>query len=1001
MTAHENSSCANIFLLAAARFAMPVTFFMKQTQIIIPMLGALLVNLGLFQADARTEPFSSVFPLNMVLQFGLRRQWRASCHRSLPLTAAFMVLLLAGTRAAEIPRILPPTPKPEGFYNQSNNEMDRLAGPADTANFTAKLGIDWTVFTEDRIHPIRHANGLPKRWLGDIANHSQIFKGLARPGEFYVFQIGLFAARRPVGEIGMTFGDLKGPNGSLNRDRFRCFNLGGTNCHGEPFTRQLAVPLGHLQALWVGIDVPMDATGVYRGSIQIHDLAAGGGTGIGLELEVAGEPLRDHGDGDSWRLSRLRWLDSTIGLDEDTVTQPFVPIRREGNVLKLLGRDLDLGAGGLPRQIRSHFNAGNTRITPGPGWAILDAPIHLVIETSDGPVVFGTPAMQFTREQNGSTAWRATSESAGFKMVVQGVLEYDGFADFRCQIQSTKTTAVRDIRLEVPVSSPASTFFMGLGKPGGNCPPALDWNWNPKFNQDGFWIGAVNGGFKLQLYGANWRAPLINCYYHSRELMVPESWGGGNGHLGGIRLSHSLSGGRQAVAYSGPRDFKPGQALDFNFRLYLTPFKTLDTEQQWAMRYQHNTQGVEDADYRDLKRVKARGANVINIHHNKEQNPAINYPLFDWSLPSLRQCAADAHASGIRVKIYYTTRELTCNAPELYPFWSLNGEIICASPGKDGLRDGAWNYNGSGPDPWLVERLGDSGYIHAWREIIGGPYQGLLDLAVLTTPESRLDNFYLEGLAFLLRETGIDGVYIDDTALNRKAFQRAHRIYERAGRRFLADDHSWSHFNKFAGQTPSAYCYLQHFPYFHRLWYGEAFDYNSAPGFWLVEISGIPFGLMGEMLEGGGNKWRGMLFGMTGRLGFGGDPQSTWQLWDAFGMQGAEMIGFWDPTCPVRTGRDDVLATVYRQRGRSLVAVASWAPGPVELRLAVDWKALGLDPARASFRAPAAANLQPAMEFGSESPIPIPAGRGWLLIAEEAAPSPVASPNNQNPNLKK
>ena len=112
-------------------------------------------------------------------------------------------------------------------------------------------------------------------------------------------------------------------------------------------------------------------------------------------------------------------------------------------------------------------------------------------------------------------------------------------------------------------------------------------------------------------------------------------------------------------------------------------------------------------------------------------------------------------------------------------------------------------------------------FIPAWRDVLGGRYKGLLDLAVITTPDSRLDNFYCEGLAFTLRETGFDGMYIDDTSLGRKGFQRAHRIFEAAGKPLLADMHSWNHWNPTAGSTPSAYCYLQNFPYYHRIWYGE------------------------------------------------------------------------------------------------------------------------------------------------------------------------------------
>ena len=67
---------------------------------------------------------------------------------------------------------------------------------------------------------------------------------------------------------------------------------------------------------------------------------------------------------------------------------------------------------------------------------------------------------------------------------------------------------------KLDVAPGAGAYFMGLGKKGGQCPQSVDWKWNPDVNQDGFWLGAVNGGFKLQLYGDNWRTPLINCYYH-------------------------------------------------------------------------------------------------------------------------------------------------------------------------------------------------------------------------------------------------------------------------------------------------------------------------------------------------------------------------------------------------------------------------------------------------------------------------------------------------------
>jgi hypothetical protein len=145
---------------------------------------------------------------------------------------------------------------------------------------------------------------------------------------------------------------------------------------------------------------------------------------------------------------------------------------------------------------------------------------------------------------------------------------------------------------------------------------------------------------------------------------------------------------------------------------------------------------------------------------------------------------------------------------------------------------------------------------------------------------------------------------------------------------------------------------------------------------------------MGEMLEGGGNPWRGMLFGMTNRLPWSGDPRELWKFWDTYRIQDTRMIGWWVPGSPVRTGRPDVLATLYQGDGRSIVAVASWASDTARVRLAVDWTRLGLDPATAHIVAPEVPGYQPAATFGPYDPIPVAPGRGWLLLFEPVPATP-------------
>jgi hypothetical protein len=94
------------------------------------------------------------------------------------------------------------------------------------------------------------------------------------------------------------------------------------------------------------------------------------------------------------------------------------------------------------------------------------------------------------------------------------------------------------------------------------------------------------------------------------------------------------------------------------------------------------------------------------------------------------------------------------------------------------------------------------------------------------------------------------------------------------------------------------------------------------------------------------------------------------------------MIGFWVPSNPVKTGRDDVLATTYVHEGRTMVALASWVAAPIDVRLAVDWKALGLDPSKVRITAPEIAGFQERRTFDAAGPIPVEPGKGWLLVLQ-------------------
>jgi hypothetical protein len=150
----------------------------------------------------------------------------------------------------------------------------------------------------------------------------------------------------------------------------------------------------------------------------------------------------------------------------------------------------------------------------------------------------------------------------------------------------------------------------------------------------------------------------------------------------------------------------------------------------------------------------------------------------------------------------------------------------------------------------------------------------------------------------------------------------------------------------------------------------------------MVEVSGIPFGHLGEMLEGGGNPWRGMIYGMSNRLSWGGNPSALWKLWDTFGIKDSEMLGYWNPKCPVKTDNPDVLVTAYVKKDKILFAIASWSETPVDIQLLIDWQSIGLDPKTATLVQPAIENLQDESIYSLDAKLHIDPLKGCLLILQ-------------------
>jgi hypothetical protein len=826
-------------------------------------------------------------------------------------------------------------------------EMELIADDTELSAFVASQSErPFLAVAESRVHPIRMTDRIPYRWT-QRESADRLTEDVRR-GEYFAFQIGVFAPDHDLGRVSVIFEDIVSTASEyvIPKNALTCFNTHGVGWDGALFEKSVSVSKGHVQPLWCGIDLPSDIPlGELRTTVVIDGGEHAGS--VDLILRVVEGAIPHHGDDDPWRLSKLRWLDSTDGT-EDTVFPPYVPVVVEGSTISVLGRDLVLGENGLPAQVYSRFSddlsASDSVRNP-----LLTAPSRFRFVSSDGTEIqLSADSLMMTDYGDSFARWSSVSSGAGLKVTVSGKIEFDGNIEYAVEVLAEKDLDLADIALEMVLSQHTARYMTGLGRKGGRAPDDFSWKWDVKHNQDAVWIGNVNGGMQITLKDENYSRPLNTNFYHLKPLVMPNSWS--NGGNGGIALKRSDD-VYNVKCFSGPRTIAQHQKLHFNLRLLLTPFKPLNTKAHFGSRYCHAFVPVADA--------AEMGANTINIHHATAINPYINYPFLRPD--ELRSYVEGAHAQDSKVKLYYTVREITTRMPELFALHSLDGEIVV---------DGA-----GGGHAWIQEHLGGN-YIAAWYALAAR------DTSVINGVLSRWHNFYVKGLDWLAENMLIDGVYIDDLGFGREIMQRVRRVLHRHREQPVIDLHSANQYNEKDGFASSTNLYLEHFPYLDRLWFGEYFDYNENPDYWLVEVSGIPFGLLGEMLQDGGNPWRGMIFGMTARMPRVTVNSALWQMWDTYQLPDARMTGFWSDSCPVVSNDERIPATVYAGKRYTVVALASWAEAKSSVTMSVDWQKLGYEQEETKVYVPYIRDFQELEERIDRLEVSVSPGKGKLVVFE-------------------
>ena len=794
----------------------------------------------------------------------------------------------------------------------SFHPMELPATIEELAKFFKIHNDELLIFPEDRNHPIRMMDALPYRWIEN--GPSNAFSASVKRNEYFTFQLGLYSRSQNLTSLSIRFSDLVKNDNTIRLEstKFTCFNKTGVDHEGKKFEKNVNVPKNGVQPLWIGLDVPEDIIpGVYNATLSVY-------TGnkisrkIQITLTIVDEISEDRGDNLPELHSRLHWLNSTSGLDQNVIPG-FDPLEVEKNIIRYSKRELHLNELGFPSQISGLDS-------------LLSTPMEFLVSGDSEFQI--TNSLEIKQISDNRVEWVSEFKNSTCRFRVYGYTESDGYCNYRINLLPLKDTKMKDVALCWKLSGKNAQYFMGFGYPGSKFPNRLSLKWKRFYNN--LWVGNHKVGMCIKFLGASYSGPLLKLY----NPKPPKNWY--NRNRGVIRLYGGNITKKSLEIRTGSRILKKDVPIEFKFDLLITPFKTIDTAGHFTNRYYHHS-GKPNPSDEDVN----TGVKVINVHHANKINPYINYPWHTGEI--IKDFVKSNHKRGLKVKLYYTIRELTNYTTEIWALRSLGNEIFADGKSRKYIIGKGYT--------WLREHL-KTDYEQAWYAPLPND---TIDSAIVTSGgKSRWLNYYIEGLRWMLENYDIDGLYMDDVSFGRTILQRMRKVMEeiKPGE-CMIDLHSNTGFSK-----GPATKYLEFFPYVDKLWFGESFKYDKmSADNWFVEVSGIPFGLMGEMLQGGGNRWLGMVYGMSTRLpwnsdGDVGDPKPVWKIWDEFEIDKAEMLGYWDERCPVTTSHCDVKATAYKKHDSMMIAFGNFSNRIIDVAFTIEWGKIGWKQEECSIESP-------------------------------------------------
>jgi len=676
---------------------------------------------------------------------------------------------------------------------ESFHPMETIALRSESDALLARYpGKPYLVFPEDRDRPVKLTREICADWA--LQGPSQDLVLSADRNEYRVFQLGIWACRKAIPDLAVRCTDIVPVGGGsvLPAARFQCLTLESRiqSLFIEKPRGPHPVPRGCTRALWCAFDLPADmAAGEYTCKIVVSP-AGLPEAAVPVRLTVSGTVVADRGDDDLHRLSRLRWLESDIGLS-DAVHPPYRPLKRsKKRTIATWGHAIKLGPDGLPRQLR----VGEEKV--------LEEGIRIGGTVRGRSVSWRDRDCRFTEETGGHICWEGSARAGSLCLAVKGRMEFDGCVALDLTLQSPGPVTIDNLGLSLTWRRKHAGLASGMGYRGRR-EHDRTWCHRPGATHQftpSIWMGSIHAGLGWK----TWDTSAWEDAARQDAITVKET-------RDGVCMAAQL--GRRTVTNAAP--------WHMTFALLPTPVKPADPR-HWDFRYLHKGGDFMPSDEdtpqsflkdncRRLNEVKAMGVKRLNLHD--WWGPAFNYP-WQWEGPdNLSRLSREANKRGIHVKVYNSGRELSSLAPE---FWALLYEGTRYDFLKD--RDDP-AVKGLFQDAWHENHLPDA-LPQGWPRVPPGMGN---EHTVPVSNHTRNGNFYLESMRYMTQHFGTEGAYWDGadgpTLGHREMAKRLWTMFRETNLDAVTDVHHGD------AQTSSPISdHMLCFPFIDSLWHGEGFD---------------------------------------------------------------------------------------------------------------------------------------------------------------------------------